>query len=230
MKKQFLFSLILLPIAAFPFSSKDMPDNDIDKLKKGELILIKRDVTKSVWPELTLYKKIDATPLEAAAIFMAFDHQKNYILDIVKSRPISMDSPTSIVVEYERKNPWPVPDEDYTNIHWFKKLPNGYHIKWQGLKSDNTEKVVGEAYFVDFGGKTLLRYTIEVHPKLKIAGMFTGTMISKTKESVEGIASYIEFSKSNKPDLMKKYKKMLSDSFKGIWSYKVLIKPEAKKK
>lgn len=206
-----------------------MPDNDLDKLNKGEIIIIKRDVKGSVWPELTIYKKIDVTPIEAAAIFMAFDQQKNYVMDLLKSDPIKMDSPTSIIVEYERKNPWPVPDESYTNMHHFKKLPNGYHINWYSLKSSNTEKVVGEAYFVDFGGKTLFRYKIEVHPKLKIAGMFTGTMIEKTQDSIEGIASYIEFAKGNKPDLMKKYKDMLNNSFKGIWSYKKLIKPLPKK-
>jgi hypothetical protein len=230
MKKQFLFFLTFIPFFAYGFSSNNLPDNDLHKLSKGEMILIKREVKGSVWPALTIYKKIDVTPLEAASIFMAFDHQKSYVMDVIKSNPISMDSPTSVTVEYERKNPWPVPDESYTNVHHFKKLPNGYHINWWALESSNTEKVVGDAYFVDFKGKTLLQYKIEVHPKLKIAGMFTGTMIEKTKDGIEGVVSYIEFSKSNKPDLMKKYKKMLSDSFKGIWSYKALIKPLPKEK
>ena len=230
MKKQFLFFLILIPFIAYPFSSQNMPDNDLDKLKKGEMILIEREVKGSVWPEITIYKKIETTPLEAASIFMAFDHQKSYVMDLLKSNPISMESPTSVTVEYKRKNPWPIPDGSYINVHHFKKLPNGYHINWWALESNNTEKVVGEAYFVDFAGKTLLKYKIEVHPKLKIAGMFTGTMIDKTKDGIAGVVSYIEFSKNNNPDSMKKYKKMLSDSFKGIWSYKVLIKPLPKEK
>jgi len=230
MKKQTLFFLILIPFLAFPFSSNELPDNDLDKLNKGEMILIKRDVEGSVWPEITIYKKIEVTPLEATAIFMAFDHQKNYVVDVTKSDPVKMDSPTSIIVDYERKNPWPVPNEAYSNMHIFKKVENGYHIKWWSLTSNNTSKVVGDAYFVDFKGKTLLRYKIEVHPKLGIAGMFTGTMIEKTRDGIEGIADYIFFAKDNLPDLMKKYKTMLKDSLKGKWSYKALIKPLPKEK
>jgi hypothetical protein len=223
MKPSLFVLLIWLPLSSFSSFPEDLSSSSLQEIDKGKILLFKEKMKDSPWPKLTVYKLIEASPLEAAAIFMAFDHQKNYVIDIIKSTPIEMDNPRSILVEYERNNPWPVPNDHYTNLHHFKKIKQGYYIEWTAVKSKQAKSVNGEAYFIEYKKKTLLKYVIAITPKSKLAGLVTKSMINKTKESLQGIADYIAHSKQFKLTLMSKYKKMLEDALKGIWSYKAIL-------
>lgn len=161
---------------------------EMDSLRHGGLILRKKNVNKSAWPELTIYSAIDTDPLHAIAIFSAYEHQRNYVPDLLESTVIKQNSPTEVIVRYKLKMPWPIPDSKYVHGHKLSQLDvNTYRLDWHMIESDSAEIVKGFAEFYPFEGRTIFKYRSFVNPKSVLAGLLKKTMIKDVKRSLTAI-------------------------------------------
>lgn len=185
-------------------------------LENGETIVQKEKIETSTWPKLHIYQIVNSTPLEALAIFLALDHQKNYLPALLKSTPIKHLSPTEVVTEYEMDLPWPLSTTTYTHGSNFKKFnEKHYQASWYMLKSESTKKVDGQAVFKEYKGKTLMEYHISVNPKSVFAGIVRDLMVKDTKASLIAIKKEVERVKSEDQPLLKKYISFIERSLKG---------------
>ena len=217
--KIFLIFIILL-------STNIIAQNVISKeeqvlLDKGELILHKEKLKGKSWPRLKINLVINSSPIEALAIFLALDHQKNYLPGILKSTPVKHISPTEVLTDYELELPWPLSNSFYTHSSDFKKLKNGnFKSSWYMVKSDSAHSVVGHVYFSKYKGNTLMQYTTHIDPKSALSGILRGFMIKDTKSSMMAIKNEIERTKKEDKKLLKKYISHINRAILGENVYK----------
>lgn len=218
--KLFLISFILLSWTTNALS--DIKKEDLQKLESGETVLYKEKVSDNVWPRLKLYTLIEATPLESLAIFLALDHQKNYLPGILKSTPIKHVTATEVHTEYEMDLPWPLSNSHYIHGSNFEKLSkHNYVASWYMVKSDSAYKVDGSVSFTIYQGKTLMSYETLIKPKSALSGIVRGFMVKDTISAIESIKKEIVRTKKEDLKLLKKYISYINQSLNGKFVYQI---------
>lgn len=223
-----LISLILITFilpydaaANLPTSLSGLDKADFDKLSASQAVVKTKQIEGLSWPELTIYLKFDASPLEAVAIFYGLDHQKDYIPNLVKSEVVKEETPTRVYVDYELKLPWPLANSKYLHGHElsFNKEASEYLVKWWMEKSTSAEKVEGSALFVPYKDATILVYNSVVVPKSIFASFVESTMIKDVQKSL--IAARDETIRAKKEDknLLNKYVSFINNALSGKFSY-----------
>jgi hypothetical protein len=191
---------------------------DFETLKKRDFVVKKKNVNKSAWPELTIYFMVDATPLETLALFIAYEHQKNYVPGLIKSDVIKQPSPLEIHTEYEMNMPWPIPNSKYVHASHLKQLDNDtYRMEWYMIKSNSADIVKGYAEFYPRDGKTIFKYQSFINPKSFLAGLFKKTMIKDVQTSLEAIRAEAEILKGTSK--CNEFVGLISKALSGKFAY-----------
>jgi hypothetical protein len=173
---------------------------DYQTLRQRGFVIKKKNVNKSAWPELTFYFQVDTTPLQAIAVFAAFEHQINYVPGLIKSKVIKQESPVVVHTDYVMDMPWPIPNSKYVHASVLKQLGSDtYRMEWYMIKSNSADIVKGFAEFYELDGKTIFKYQSFINPKSFLAGLFKKTMIKDVQISLEAIRAEIEKLKGTKP-------------------------------
>ncbi|MDD0852241.1 hypothetical protein HBN50_03990 [Halobacteriovorax sp. GB3] len=217
MKKLILTSLFLSFYAFASDAPMKLDTSELKMLRDNHQVIKELKSPKGAWPVVRLYQVIDASPLEATAIFFALDYQKDYVPNLVRSDIAKVVSPTEVWVEYEMDMPWPLSNSVYLHGHKLKKkAKDHYRIDWWMESSNTTELVKGHAEFLPFDqGKTLMLYQNYVIPKSILASFIKGTMIKDVQKSLSAIKDHIVYCKNKKKELLKKYKGFILDSLNG---------------
>ena len=193
----------------------ELSENEKNQLKTG-IIFKTTPVEDSPWDAITLYTLIESTPLEAVAIFAAYDHQKNYVPKVLESTPVKHVTPTEVWCRYEYKMPWPISNSHYVHTHILKSTgKDSFRVEWKVVQSDAMDRVNGSADFIPFAGKTLLKYHSNVNPKSFLAFLFEKRMKRDVQETMATIVTHIEQIKKQNQPLLKKYVGYIKDALAG---------------
>ena len=198
--------------------NKVFNEKEHQAFNSGQIVTRKQNVNKSSWPRLTFYFLINATPLESVSTFAAFEHQKNYVPELLESMVVNQISPVVVDTKYKMNLPWPLSDSEYVHRTHLKTLDvNTFRVDWTMIESDTAEKVEGFAEFYPLSGKTLCKYQSFINPKSFLAGLFKKTMIKDVKASLEAIRNEIMRVKSS-PE-KKQFVRLLKDALQGKFAY-----------
>lgn len=216
----FTFSFFYINAVA-NFIPEVLSPEEIARLDQGEIVLHKKNIKDLTWPELTIYLKIDASPLESVAIFYALDHQKNYIPNLIKSDVVKEETPTRVYAQYELKLPWPIPNSKYLHGHELAhlKTDEDYVVKWWMVESSSTKKVEGQAAFEPYKNSTVMIYRSIVEPKSFFASFVESNMISDVQKSLIATKEEIIRTKKEDQNLLNKYVSFIQAAFSGKFSY-----------
>lgn len=216
--------LLLVIITSFPTLAAKLSPKHLEKLSRGEIITLKERVNKSPWPMITHIAVIPSRPIEAIAVFSAYDRQKNYTPNMLISAPIKERSPTDILAYYKMKMPWPLSDSEY--IHGAKlssSAKDHYQLEWYMVKSNVTDKIFGQASFSPYNGdKTLFTYKTAIWPRSSLAGLFKSKMVKDVLKSYKIIIDEIKKNKTD-PALILKLKSRISDALASKSVYTDII-------
>jgi len=204
----------------------NLPPAEQQLLHQKKLVLKTQKSKKSVWPKITIYATINSSPLESVAVYYALDYQKEYVPDLLKSRPIKHISPTEVHTAYTLNVPWPLPNSSYINGTKLSTLNGGgYRIDWYMVESDAADETTGNAQFIPLEkGKTLLIYTSFMRPKSFFARFIKKLMIKNSLKSITVIRDHIELVKRERAGLMNKFKARIVGALAGQNVYEDLIK------
>ncbi len=227
--------LLLLALSAFDAranlpSGLSLNTQEWEKLKSDGFYARAIATQKSTWPEMQIFAFIKAGALESASLFHALDIQKNYVPQVLESRPIKHVSATDVHTAYTYDAPWPMSDIKY--VHGTKIAVNeiGPRVDWYLVQSETTEDVNGFAQFRDIGdGRSLLEYHAFVLPKSFFAGMVKKVAFKNTQRDIQTIVKFIEETVSAKSHLVAKYKDFYLRALKGEMVYEETIAKEKKK-
>lgn len=130
----------------------------------------------SPWPAVTIVTYVDATPEEAAAVFIDYARHVDYIPSTRLSRVSRVHSASDVEVDYIVALPI-VRDEHYTVRDRLSRDSAGYRVDWTLVRASSTKATVGHARFTAAvdpkTGKPVTRFEYHnfVTPGSRIAGM-----------------------------------------------------------
>jgi hypothetical protein len=130
------------------------------KLNKYEMVTTTKEKKGKTWPIVEMRRIVRASPLSSVAIFLALDHQKEYVPNLIKSVPAKHVSPTEVHTDYEMELPWPLTNSVYTHASKLFKKRDCYRVTWYMVKSNSAETVEGFASFCPHPKGTYMEYQI----------------------------------------------------------------------
>lgn len=194
------------------FTSILTPDQKAN-LNEGKPILLQKD-TSNLRTTFIIYQLVDATPLDATAMFW---NTKNALEVIPNCSAVSTTeketSPNSVEATYTlSKGGQNTPVTLENNL---QKLENGgYKISWNlSQKSDLLEKNSGSFQAIPQQGKTLLRYESSVFPKGMIAPYILSNAVleNNATKTVNQFINLINQKKSPSAEELASLKKALQN-------------------
>ena len=198
----FFFSLVAC-LAALPAATAGLLD-DLTReqranLEKGDLIVLEQDIPGKPWPRVRIYKKIQATPEQVAAVFFDYNQAKTFIPDVLESRISKKISPGVMEVDYEVDVPI-LADEAYTARNEMKTLQDCYQASWTLLRALQTKAAEGNLLIEPFeNGSSVIRYTILVTPSSGMAKILKLPAMARMQKTVLAIGQKVEQQKAKNP-------------------------------
>jgi hypothetical protein len=210
---------------------KSLNANELSIIDNDSQVFKTKAVKDAVWPRITIYQKIAATPLEAIALFLALDNQKNYVPNLIVSDPVKHISAVEVHTKYVMDMPWPIPDSDYIHGSVLEKTcKNCYGAYWYLVKSNSAEEVSGRVDFIPYKSGSLMRYESFIVPSSVFASFVKASMFKDVKHTLSSIKEHIEIvSPKKESPLLKKYIPFIHESLKGVNVYQNIIKSNLKK-
>ncbi len=231
----YLVTSLLLFCSAYAHglsSSIALPEGEMFKQLQERKFILKRLPKKKgqVWPEIEVWALVLAPPLASAAIFAAYDYQKKYVPNLVKSEVLGDSPPTEVQVRYEMDLTWPASNHHYVHGHRLSMPQKGhYRVDWFMIQSNLVESLEGFVYFRPYHlgkGKegleaqgTLMLYRALVTPKARWVGILGRFMARDVERSLRATVAEIERLHSSKNPLVKRYSIKIERTLNGQKAY-----------
>ncbi len=226
MKNYFFTFLVTLFSTTYVWGQNleaEISSAELKAVTAREFVLKTRELPGSVWPEITYYAIINVTPLEAVAVFAAYDAQKDYVPNVLKSTPVKHVTATDVLTDYELHMPFPIPNARYLHGAKIFKHKNDYEVQWYMVESTSAEDVKGSVYFQSYEGKTLMRYKSYVKPKSVFGSFVKKAMFKDVLKSITAIRDFTEKSKTENPVFVSKYSEFITRALNGEFVYQTII-------
>lgn len=190
-------------LAALPAATAglldDLTSEQRAELEKGDLIVLEQDIPGKPWPRIRIYKKIQATPEQVAAVFFDYNQAETFIPDVLESRISKKISPGVMEVDYEVDVPI-LADEAYTARNEMKAVQDGYQASWTLLRALQTKAAEGNMLIEPFeNGSSVIRYTNLVTPSSGMAKILKLPAMARMQKTVLAIGQKVEQQKSKNP-------------------------------
>jgi len=142
------------------------------------------------WPEVTVYRRIAATPAQVMAAYVDFGSQATYMPGLVASRVVKRDGPGTFHVFYEYEVAGP--NERYTVAVTVARAARGFQASWDLLVARYARRLSGRL-IVELDGGALVTYTSRVDPGTLGATFGTPESVSRRLQAtVEALAARVE--------------------------------------
>ena len=183
-----------------PPALQDLSAARRDSLERGQIVTVSEKRPGSVWPAVTVYVFVEATPAEAAAVFTDYEYHATYIPTAKKSKISRVIDRSTAEVDYSIALPL-VPDEDYTvRDHISRAGPDSYRVDWKLVRASTTRATVGHALFSPYVNArtgqagTLLEYYNFVTPGSRFAALpfIRSRSIKQIGETARAVARQAE--------------------------------------
>ena len=170
-------------------------------------VFITSPSSTSPWPRACVFRYVDATPAEAAAVFMDYEHHAAYIPDLTKARISRVIDPATVEVDYRLRVPI-VADEDYTvRDHVSTAGDTSFTIEWTLVRATTTKATEGSVRFEPHRiataprGGTLMAYCNLVTPGSRLAGLhfIKSRALSQVRATARAIGDEITRQRARDP-------------------------------
>ena len=175
----------------------------------GRQIVRQEKVPTSAWPRVSVHQFIDATPLEAAAVFADYARHASYLPGVKRSVITRQIGPTVTEVDYVLEVPL-YADESYTVRDSLSTYDDGasYRVDWVKVRARSTKEIAGSARFEPYRNArtvrdgTLITYVNLVTPGQLLAGPFKRRALGQVRETVVALVKQIEAERASDPALL----------------------------
>ena len=189
--------LLLLVIAlAFTAPARSVMTNELSaadrsKLEAGESVLITVEKPGATWPEVSIYRKVKATPEGVTALFLDYENANSFI-DNLKSAVVENEPDANTKdVRYTVKLPV-IFTISYLVRNRYEKTPEGYTVHWNILEALFAKSAVGSLRVEPHGDITVICYTNHVEPATRLVAGLRGHAIKEASNTVDAIVAEAE--------------------------------------
>lgn len=182
---------------------------DRSALTEGKQVVVQREVPGLVWPELTVYQTVNASPEEVMAVFFDYNSARAYVPNVLKSEISAVLSSCVMDVDYAVDVPV-FADEFYTARNSLSAVDGGgYVVAWKLLRAVQTKDSVGEFRVEPFGNQSLVCYRNLTTPSSAVARLLRAPAMKQMRQTATAILKEVARQKADQPDLLQKRVKAL---------------------
>jgi hypothetical protein len=190
------------------------------QILSGAQVKRERAIPGSLWPEISVFQRVDAAPEEVVAIFFDFSIHSSIFQDadgtgIIKSEISRVVDNATYEVNYilRDKAAGIVINENYIAANRLSAVQSdcgdviGYKVVWNGVRtSDMVQELRGQLYVEALpSGGSLIAYTNFIKPKnLPFTGILKPRAVERVRKTVLSLASATISERQNTPDVLQR--------------------------
>jgi hypothetical protein len=193
MKSNAVFALALFLSASLCADLvKEVPKSDRADLAGGETVVMSKDVPGVPWPELSLYRVVNASPDVVSKLFTDYDAAPTYTPGIIQAEVIATNADGTKDVRYTVKVPI-IQRTSYVVRNSYLKQGANFTVTWKLLQSALAKKSDGSLRIEPYAGnRTLLCYTNLCVPITNLVSGLKGQALTEAKNTVLALATEAE--------------------------------------
>ena len=212
-----LGAAIALAFAPWPSAgaAAGLTEPEWQRLERGAVVVKTQPMEDYPWPEVTVYRRVAASPEEVMAVYADFEGQAAYLPKLVESRIVKRLSRSSFQVFYEYEVTGP--NELYTVVAEVSRSPRGFRVVWELVTARYARRLSGQMRVEAHGAGTLIEYTNRVDPGF-LGGRLGSpeTTARQLRDTAEALASHVDRLRAEQPEklgaLIHALKAMLGES------------------
>jgi hypothetical protein len=164
---------------------------DKSLLDSGKNVVITVEKPNATWPEVRIYRKVNATPETIVNLFLDYEHANTFIPDLQYARVENTPDSNTKDVRYKIRLPV-IFSVNYLVRNTYEKTETGYKIKWLLLEPPFAAKsAVGSLRVEPWATTTtssIICYANHVEPATRIIAGLRGHAIKEAEKTVNAIA------------------------------------------
>jgi len=162
------------------------------ELAAGEIVVKSTNVQGSVWPQLSLYKVVNAPPKAVSDLFGDYEAGPSYIPGMLGAKVLSTNPDGSKDVQYTVRVPI-LQRISYTVRDTYEQKGDTYSVSWVLLHSPLAKSGSGSLKIQPYGkNQTLMCYTNLVVPITSLVAGLKNQALTEAKSTVQAIADEAE--------------------------------------
>jgi hypothetical protein len=189
--KTFLCVLLVVSSAAADLI-REVPQSQRDELASGQTIVKSTEVADVPWPQLSLYRVVNAPPSLVAGLFTDYDAAPSYTPNLLGAKVIATNPDGTKDVRYTVKVPI-LQKISYTVRNTYASSGQNSTVSWKLLQSPLAKQSDGSLRVEPYGDdRTLLCYTNLCVPVTNLVAGLKNQALVEAKNTVLALATEAE--------------------------------------
>lgn len=184
-------SVFILASTARAEMLSELSPADLAKLESGENVLTTIDKPGAIWPEVRIYRKVNATPQGVTELFLDYENANTFIANLKSAVVENEPDGNTKDVRYTVKLPV-LFTISYLVRNRYEKTPEGYTVHWNLLESLFAKSAVGKLRVEPHGDKAVICYANHVEPATKLVAGLRGHALKEASKTVDAIVKEAE--------------------------------------
>ncbi|MEO6846133.1 MAG: SRPBCC family protein [Chthoniobacterales bacterium] len=181
--------LLLSGVLAHATLSDDLTTAQKKQLASGQSVQVVKTIPGAIWPKVTIYNVVDATPQQVYNLFTDYASAPSYTPNMISAKVIATPDANTKDVRYTVKFPV-LSKVSYTVRNFYSQKGGSYEVKWQLLESPLAKESTGSLRVDPYeDGQSLLRYSNHVVPSTRLAAGLKGQALSEAQKTVNAITA-----------------------------------------
>jgi hypothetical protein len=170
--------------------TNDLTPTELVKIEGGKEVLKTKEVGKT-WPQVIIYRKVNASPEAITKLFLDYEKAHTYIPSL-KSATIekNIDQNTKDV-RYTVGLPI-VLTLSYLIRNQYEKTDTGHKISWNLIESSLVKSATGNLRIEPYNTGSVICYQTHIEPATSLVSRLKGHAIKEASSTVKAIANKAE--------------------------------------
>ena len=185
------FSVIFVATTARAEMLSELSAADRAKLESGDNVLTTIEKPGAIWPEVRIYRKVNATPQGVTDLFLDYENANSFIGNLKSAVVENEPDGNTKDVRYTVKLPV-LFTISYLVRNRYEKTPEGYTVHWNLLDSLFAKSAVGKLRVEPHGDTAVICYANHVEPATKLVAGLRGQALKEASKTVDAIVKEAE--------------------------------------
>lgn len=187
-----LFVTLLATVAVSPASMiNELNSQDRAKLESGGNVLVAIDKPGAIWPEVRIYRKVNATPQGVTDLFLDYENAGSFIHNLKSAVVENEPDGNTKDVRYTVKLPV-LFTISYLVRNRYEKTPEGYTVHWNLLESLFAKSAIGKLRVEPHGETAVICYANHVEPATRLVAGLRNQALKEASNTVDAIVKEAE--------------------------------------
>jgi hypothetical protein len=186
-----LFSVIFVATTARAEMLSELSAADRAKLESGDNVLTTIEKPGAIWPEVRIYRKVNATPQGVTDLFLDYENANSFIGNLKSAVVENEPDGNTKDVRYTVKLPV-LFTISYLVRNRYEKTPEGYTVHWNLIDSLFAKSAVGKLRVEPHGDTAVICYANHVEPATKLVAGLRGQALKEASKTVDAIVKEAE--------------------------------------